>query len=106
LATVVQTTGAPLFTQVGQQMTAGALGSFNVRLSNRVTDGNVVVGAFKDYELVTNGGLETLFSREATVGDLNLFTSDASALRANVDIAGKPVFNKSFAMIDFVTAVS
>lgn len=106
LAVTVDTQGRNVFTVVGNQVTAGALGTFNVVISQEVPNGVVVMGDFNDYELVTNGGLETLFSREATVGDLNLFTSDASALRAAADVAGKPVRNSSFVLIDFVPAVS
>lgn len=106
LATTVDTTGNNVFKVVGDQVSAGALGTFNVRISQEVTNGVVVMGDFTDYELVTIGGLETLFSQEATVGSLNLFTSDASALRAACDIAGKPVRNSSFVLLDFVPAVS
>lgn len=106
LATTVDTQGRNVFTVVGNQVSAGALGTFNVVISQEVGNGLVVMGDFNDYQLVTNGGLETLFSREATVGELNLFTSDASALRAAADVAGKPVRNKSFVLIDFVPAVS
>jgi hypothetical protein len=106
LATTVDTAGVNTFTVVGQQVTAGALGTFNIVISEEVTDGNVVLGAFDDYQLVSRGGLETLFSREATVGTLNLFEDDASAVRACVDVAGKPVSLKSFVLLDFVPAVS
>lgn len=106
LAVVVNSQGNAIFNVTGDQVSAGALGTFRVVLSQYVTDGKAVMGYMPDYELVTNGGLETLFSREATVGSLNLFTKDASALRAAVDIAGKPVRNKSFVVLDFVPAVS
>lgn len=106
LAVTVDTQGRNVFTTVGEQVSAGALGTFNVRISQEVPNGVVVMGYFGDYQLVTIGGLETLFSREATVGSLNLFTSDASALRAAADVAGKPVRNSSFVLIDFVPAVS
>lgn len=98
----------PLFTVVGEQVAAGALGTFNVVLSSQLADGDVVVGAYSDYNLVTRGGLEYLFSREATVGEgenaLNLFTNDASALRADIDITGKPVVNTSFQLLQFATS--
>ena len=98
----------PLFTVVGEQVAAGALGTFNVVLSSVLADGDVVVGAYDDYNLVTRGGLEYLFSREATVGTgdsaLNLFTNDASALRADIDITGKPVVNTSFQLLQFATS--
>jgi HK97 family phage major capsid protein len=106
VATTVDADGRNVFTVVGQQVSAGALGTFNVVISEEATDGVLVMGAFADYDLVTRGGLETLFSREATVGSLNLFTDDASAVRANCDIAGKPTRVKSFVLIDFVPAVS
>jgi HK97 family phage major capsid protein len=106
MATTVDTQGRNVFTVVGQQVSAGALGTFNVVISQYVPDGNVVMGVMGDYDLVTRGGLETLFSREATVGALNLYQSDASALRANADIIGKPVLNTSFVLIDFVPVVS
>lgn len=93
--------GRPIFTTVGEQVAAGALGTFNVVLSNVLEDGDVVVGAFADYNLVTRGGLGTLLSREATVGDLNLFTQDASALRADIDITGGPVEVNSFYLLQF-----
>lgn len=99
LATLVATDGRPLFTQVGEKVSAGALGTFNVIVTNEATDGNVVVGVYNDYDLVTRGGLETLFSREATVGSVNLFTQDASALRANTDISGAPRALESFVLL-------
>lgn len=107
LAVTVDGDARPLFTVVGEQVAAGALGTFNVVLSSQLDDGDVVVGAYSDYNLVTRGGLEYLFSREATVGSgenaLNLFTNDASALRADVDITGKPVVNTSFQLLQFAT---
>jgi HK97 family phage major capsid protein len=106
MATTVDTQGRNVFTVVGQQVSAGALGTFNVVISQYVPDGNAIMGVMGDYDLVTRGGLETLFSREASVGSLNLYTSDASALRANADIVGKPVLNTSFVLIDFVPVVS
>jgi hypothetical protein len=106
LAVTLDGEGRPLFTVVGNQVTVGALGAFNVVLSQEPGAGEVVIGAFSDYNLVTRGGLSTLFSREATVGDLNLFTQDASALRADVDITGGPVLITSFYLLDFGVASS
>lgn len=106
MAVVTDADGRAVFTVTGQQVTAGALGAFNVVVSQEVPNGNVVLGAFSDYDLVTRGGLETLFSREATVGSLNLFTDDASAVRACCDIAGKAARLTSFVLIDFVPVVS
>ncbi len=106
LAVVTDADGRAVFTNSGQQVTAGALGAFNVVVSQEVPNGNVVLGAMNDYDLVTRGGLETLFSREATVGALNLFTDDASAVRACCDIAGKAARLTSFVLIDFVPVVS
>lgn len=104
LATAIDGDGRAAFTVVGEQVAAGALGSFRVVLSEVLEDGDVVVGAFDDYNLVTRGGLSTLFSREATVGSLNLFTQDASALRADVDITGGPVAIESFQLLQFATS--
>lgn len=101
MATTINADGNALFTVVGQQVSAGALGTFNVVVSNQLDNGDVVVGDFSDYNLVTRGGLATLFSREATVGSLNLFTQDASALRADVDITGGPVLLESFVLMQF-----
>lgn len=101
LATAIDGEGRAAFTVVGEQVAAGALGTFKVVLSQVLEDGDVVVGAFDDYNLVTRGGLSTLFSREATVGSLNLFTQDASALRADVDITGGAVAIESFELLQF-----
>lgn len=101
LATSLDNFGRPIFTIVGEQVAAGALGTFNLVQSNVLTDGDVVVGAFADYNLVTRGGLGTLLSREATVGDLNLFTQDASALRADIDITGGVDAVESFWLLQF-----
>lgn len=106
LAVSMDANDNPIFTVVGEQVTVGALGSFRVVLSQQVGNGEVVIGAFDDYNLVTRGALATLFSREATVGDLNLFTQDASALRADVDITGGPVLLTSFYLLDFGVASS
>lgn len=104
LATTINGDGDASFTTVGSQVAAGALGTFNVVLSNELGDGDVVLGNFDDYNLVTRGGLSTLFSREAVVGSLNLFTQDASALRADVDITGGAVALKSFVLLQFPVA--
>jgi len=101
LATSLDNFGRPVFTIVGTQVSAGALGTFNVVISQVLADGDVVIGNFADYDLVTRGQLATLFSREATVGSLNLFTQDASALRADIDITGKPILNSSFVLLQF-----
>ena len=101
LATSLDAENRPVFTVVGNQVSAGALGTFNVVVSQAAGDGEVVVGDYADYQLVTNGGLETLFSQEATVGSLNLFVGNASAIRASVDLAGKPVRNTSFWLLTF-----
>lgn len=106
LAVTMDANDNPIFTVVGEQVTVGALGSFRVVLSQQLGGGEVVLGAFSDYNLVTRGGLSTLFSREAVVGSLNLFTQDASALRADVDITGGPVMIKSFYLLDFGVASS
>lgn len=104
LATSLDGENRPIFTVVGEQVMAGALGTFNVVQSNVLEDGDVVIGAFRDYKIVTRGTLGTLLSREATVGDVNLFTQDATALRADLDITGKPVFTKSFYLLQFATS--
>lgn len=105
LATSLDGAARPIFTVIGEQVSAGALGTFNVVQSNALADGDVVIGAYDDYNLVTRGGLGTLFSREATIGTgetaLNLFTQDASALRADIDITGKPIANTSFQLLKF-----
>ncbi len=67
-----------------------------VETSSVLPDGAIVIGNFKDYTLVTRGGLSTLFSQEAMVGELNLFQNNASAIRASVNIAGKAVPITSF----------
>ena len=104
MATSLADDGRPTFSVVGSQVSAGALGTFNVALSQEMEDGDILIGAFGDYQLVTNGGLETLFSQEATVGSLNLFTGNASAIRASVDLAGKPVRNTSFYLLQVATS--
>lgn len=96
LATSLDGENNPVFKMVGKQVTAGALGTFNVVTSEKLANDEVVVGAFKDYTLVTRGNLSTLFSQEATVGSTNLFTQNASGLRASVDMAGAAVPLTSF----------
>lgn len=96
LATSLDGEYNPVFKVVGKQVTAGALGTFNVVTSEVLADDEVVVGNFSDYTLVTRGPLSTLFSQEATVGSTNLFTQNASGLRASVDMAGAAVPITSF----------
>lgn len=103
LATTIDADGRAVFSVVGEQVSAGALGTFKVVLSNELENGDVVLGNYDDYNLVTRGGLSTLFSREAVVGSLNLFTQDASALRADVDVTGGPVLLNSFVLLQFAT---
>lgn len=111
MATAVDAQGRAVFTVVGKEVTAGALGTFEVVTSEVLPDGAIVVGNFGDYTLVTRGGLSTLFSQEATIDlggneSLNLFQNNASALRASVDIAGKPVTSKSFWLLTAAGYVS
>jgi len=101
LAVTLDANENPIFKVVGEQVQVGALGTFRVVLSSVLEDGDVVVGVYEDYNIVTRGDLATLFSREATVGSLNLFTQDASALRADVDITGGPVAIESFQLLQF-----
>lgn len=96
LATSADADYNTVFKVVGQEVSAGALGTMRVETSSVLPDGAIVIGNFKDYTLVTRGGLATLFSQEAMVGDLNLFQNNASAIRASVDIAGKAVPLTSF----------
>lgn len=104
LATSLDAYDRPLFTVVGEQVSAGALGSFRVVMSSVLDDGDVVIGDLADYLLVTRGGLGTLFSREAYIADvINLFTQDASALRADVDITGGVKRLQSFSLLQFAT---
>ena len=93
-----------LFNVVGEEVSAGALGSFRVVTSSVLADGDVVIGNMADYLVVTRGGLGTLFSREAYIADvINLFTQDASALRADIDITGGVKRLESFSLIQFPT---
>ena len=105
LATSLDGFDRPLFTVVGDQVSAGALGSFRVVNSSVLSDGDVVIGNFADYLLVTRGGLGTLLSREAYIADvINLFTQDAQALRADIDITGGAKRVNSFSLIQFGTS--
>lgn len=71
-------------------------------MSSVLSDGDVVIGNFADYLLVTRGGLATLFSQEAYIADVvNLFTQDASALRADIDITGGAKRVNSFSLLQF-----
>lgn len=107
LATSLDDMGRPLFTVVGDQVSAGALGSFRVVNSSVLEDGDVVIGNLADYLLVTRGGLGTLFSQEAYIADvINLFTQDASALRADIDITGGVKRLESFTLLQFPAASS
>lgn len=102
LATSLDGFDRPLFTVVGNQVAAGALGSFRVVNSSVMADGDVVIGNMADYLLVTRGGLSTLFSREAQIDEvINLFTQDASALRADIDITGGAKQTESFTLLQF-----
>lgn len=95
-----------IFNVVGDKVTIGALGTFNVETSQVLPNGAVVIGVFSDYTLVTRGGLSTLFSQEAMVGELNLFQNNASAIRASVNIAGKAVPITSFWLLTAAGYVS
>lgn len=95
----------PVFKVVGKELTAGALGTFTVVTSEALDDGEIVIGAMRDYTLVTRGDLSTLFSQEATVGSTNLFTQNASGLRASIDIAGAATPVTSFWLLTGVDYV-
>lgn len=105
MAVAVDGEGRTVFNVVGNQVQAGALGTFNVVVSQVAPDDKAAIGVFEDYDLVTRGELEQLFSREATVGSFNLFTQDGSAVRSNIDISGAAARLESFVELDF-TATS
>lgn len=104
LAVSLDKNGNTVFVRVGEKIAAGALGEFTLVQDSALADGQVVFGVMEDYDLVLRGNLEYLFSREATIGTgenaLNLFTQDASALRADVDLTGAPVFLQSFILLE------
>lgn len=100
MATSSDSQGRPIFTQVGDQVTVGALGVFNVVTSSVMPNNIIVAGVFSDYTLVTRGDFATLFSQEATVSGVSLFQTDQSALRAAVNIAGAATPITSFFMLD------
>lgn len=104
LAVSLDNNGNTVFVRVGEKIAAGALGEFTLVQDSALEDGQVVFGVMEDYDLVLRGNLEYLFSREATIGTgenaLNLFTQDASALRADVDLTGAPVFLQSFILLE------
>lgn len=104
MAVAVDGDGNTVFNVVGNQVQAGALGTFNVVVSQAMPDDQAVIGVFSDYDLVTRGALEQLFSREATVGSFNLFTQDGSAVRSNIDISGGAARLESFVLLDFATS--
>lgn len=106
IATSLDNDGNTVFKVTGKTVSAGALGAFNVVTSEVLEDGAVVVGAFRDYTLVTRGSVATLFSQEATVGSTNLFTQNASGLRASIDIAGAATPITSFWLLTAAGYVS
>ena len=103
VATLTDTLGRPLFDAVGERVSVGALGSYRVIVSDKVAAGNLVLGVFSDYDLVTRGSLETLVSREASLSTVNLYTDDATAVRAKVHISGAPANINSFVLVNNTT---
>jgi len=107
LATSMDANDHPVFTVVGDQVSAGALGTFKVVQSSVLEDGDVVIGALPDYTLATRGDVDYLFSREATIGSgegaLNLFTQNGSAVRASIEYDGRPERNTSFQLLEFAS---
>lgn len=105
LAVSVDGDGNTVFNVVGDKVFAGALGQINVVVSQAMPNEKAVMGVFGDYDLVTRGRLEQLFSREATVGSFNLYTQDGSAVRSNIDISGKAARLNSFVVLNFTDTV-
>lgn len=95
-----------IFNVVGDKVTVGALGSFNVVTSEALDTETIVVGNLADYTVATRGGLSTLFSQEATVGSTNLFMQNGSAIRASVDIGGAAAPITSFWLLTTAGYVS
>jgi hypothetical protein len=104
LAVAVDGDGNTVFNVVGDKVFAGALGQINVVVSQAMPADKAVMGVYGDYDLVTRGRLEQLFSREATVGSFNLYTQDGSAVRSNIDISGKAARLTSFVELDFTAS--
>lgn len=106
MATSLDENGNTVFKTVGNQVSVGALGTMNVVTSEVLDTETIVIGDFSDYTLVTRGGLSTLFSQEATVGSVNLFTQDGSGIRADINIAGAPRRINSFYLLTTAGYVS
>lgn len=88
--------GRPLWTGTGQTISMGALGNVNVRTSDVITDDSIFLGNFTRYRLAAKEGMQLRTSSEAVVGDLNLFTDDASAVRAVKRLEGGVTFTNAF----------
>ena len=80
--------GRPLWSGTGQTVSLGALGTVNVRTTDILDEGQIVVGNFNRYRLAQKEGFQLRESKDATVGDLNLFEEDATAVRAVVRLEG------------------
>lgn len=88
--------GRPLWSGNGQTVNMGALGSVNVRTSDVITDDTIYMGNYRRYRLAAKEGLQLKTSSEAQVGDLNLFTEDASAVRAVKRLEGGVTYTDAF----------
>lgn len=83
VALLRDTQGRPLFLADEQgRISMGGLGRFTVATSDELSVGEMVLGNYKNYILADKMGLQLKGSSDATVGSLNLFEEDASALRA------------------------
>lgn len=96
LALAQDANGQPLFKNTGQSIALGALGTFNVVTSDELPTGEIILGDFKKYELAEMDAGRLLFSQEATVGSINLFTMDHSAVRSVVRLEGGAIRNNAF----------
>jgi HK97 family phage major capsid protein len=88
--------GRPLWTGTGETIAMGALGNVNVRTTDVIEDDTIILGNYSRYRLASKGGLQLRQSSEAVVGDLNLFTDDASAVRAVKRLEGGVTYTNAF----------
>lgn len=101
VATLRDTQGRPLWSGgEGQRVNLGALGMVNIATSEILAPGQSILGDMRRYDYAEKGGLQLKASSEATLGTgedtLNLFTEDASALRAVVRAEGGTVRTNAF----------
>lgn len=100
IGAITDTTGRPLYSGENGQLSLGILGTLNIKMVDNtvLADNKIVVGDYSKYTGVDRGSMQVTSATEYAAG-VDLFATDATAVRGVSRLGGKQRFDKAFVVI-------